>query len=138
MLDTSRKNVAKLNVSTSDDHACNVSADVKTTMVADDTFVVITKGSDDKKVMGLNPEHSLGAIQDNKLHLVQEKCRQQIGDQFGCIPLDQFVTYHGPDVHWKTIPDIFHAHRLIRDSGSFWACEYLYEQTLMYPIGKSI
>ena len=53
----------------------------------------------------------------SNFHNMRSLCNQQIGDQFGCIPLDQFVTYQGPEVHWDTIPDVFQAHRLIKYSG---------------------
>ena len=67
--------------------------------------------------MGLNPKQSLSTAQESSFQVMRNLCNQQIGDQFGCIPLDQFVTYQGPDVYWETIPDIFQAHRLIKDSG---------------------
>ena len=54
---------------------------------------------------------------DSSFHGMRSLCKQQIADQFGCIPFDKFVTYEGPEVHWKTIPDIFNAHALIKNSG---------------------
>ena len=94
-----------------------MSTDAKSTVIVGDTSMANTEHSDNKEVIGLNPEHTLGGTQDSKLHIVQEKCRQQIGEQFECIPLDKFVTCQGPDVCWENIPDILQAHRLIRDSG---------------------
>ena len=100
-----------------DVHENKVSADAKATVILGDTSMANTEGSDNKEVMGSNPDHTLGGTQDSKLYIVQEKCRQQIGEQFGSIPLDKLVTYEGPDIHWEYITDILQAHKLIRDSG---------------------
>ena len=68
-------------------------------------------------VIGSIPNRTARATKTGDTHKMHEKCRQQIGEQFGCIPLDTFVTYKGPDVHWGVIPDILEAHKLIKNSG---------------------
>ena len=45
-----------------------------------------------------------------------EKCKQQIGLSFGCIPLSLVITYLGPDIQWEKIPNVIEAHTLIRAS----------------------
>ena len=46
-----------------------------------------------------------------------QKCKEQIGTKFGCIPLAPIYVYTGPTTHWDIIPDILTAHKLIRQSG---------------------
>ena len=70
-----------------------------------------------EQVIGSIPTHTVNTTMTGDTHEMYVKCRQQIGEQFRCIPLDTFVTYKGPDVHWAVIPDILQAHRLIKDSG---------------------
>ena len=84
---------------------------VTMTMVTDNEMAANIDDLDHRNIVGLNNK------QGSSSHLMQNLCNQQIGDQFGCTPLEQFVTYQGPEVHWKSIPDIFQAHRLIKDSG---------------------
>ena len=45
------------------------------------------------------------------------KSLQQLGCEFGCIPLGNFQLYAGPSVIWQSVPDIIEAHKLIRASG---------------------
>ena len=73
--------------------------------------VVYTQGVNHTEVMGLNPNIN------NNYQSVQDKCHQQIGDQFGCFPLNYFITYQGPGIQWDYSPDVLEAHRLIRASG---------------------
>ena len=85
-------------------------------------MVVTNDGSDHSKVIGSNEEQSGTTTQEGVSHSVQSLCKQQIGEQIRYIPLDHFVTYQGSEVYWETIPDIFQAHTLIRQSGvpNFW------------------
>ena len=46
-----------------------------------------------------------------------EKCKQQIGLKFSCVPLSPIITYSGPDIQWQNIPNVFEAHNLIKASG---------------------
>ena len=60
-----------------------------------------------------------------------QKCKDQIGTKFGCVPLAPIYVYKGPTVHWDYIPDVLTAHKLIRQSGlpnlTFWVLEYQFE-----------
>ena len=53
---------------------------------------------------------------------VFEKCKQQIGLRFGCIPFSLIFTYSGLDIQWEKIPNVIEANSLIRASGrpNFW------------------
>ena len=46
-----------------------------------------------------------------------QKCKDQIGTKFGCVPLAPIYVYKGPTTYWHAIPDILTAHKLIRQSG---------------------
>ena len=46
-----------------------------------------------------------------------EKCKQQIGLRFGCVPLSPITTYSGPDIQWLQVPSIIEAHTLVKASG---------------------
>ena len=46
-----------------------------------------------------------------------EKCKQQIGITFGCIPLTTIKTYSGPHVALNKVPEVFRAYNLIKHSG---------------------
>ena len=46
-----------------------------------------------------------------------QKCKEQLGTKFGCIPLAPIYVYKGPTRYWDSIPDILTAHKLIRQSG---------------------
>ena len=46
-----------------------------------------------------------------------EKCKQQIGLRFGCVPLSPITTYLGPDIQWLKVPSIIEAHTLVKASG---------------------
>ena len=46
-----------------------------------------------------------------------QKCKAQIGTKFGCVPLAPIYVYKGQPKVWESVPDIFMAHKLIRDSG---------------------
>ena len=50
-------------------------------------------------------------------HPLTVKSFQQLGNEFGCIPLVDFKLYTGPPVIWQLAPDIIQAHKLIRASG---------------------
>ena len=45
-----------------------------------------------------------------------QQCKAQIGVQFGCVPLSPIKLYTGLPIYWKKIPDIIHAHLLVRES----------------------
>ena len=45
------------------------------------------------------------------------KCKEQIGVDFGCIPLSPLKLYTGSSAYWQEIPDIITANCLIRQSG---------------------
>ena len=51
-----------------------------------------------------------------------QKCKDQIGTKFGCVPLAPIYVYKGPTTYWHDIPDILTAHKLIGQSGlpNFW------------------
>ena len=42
---------------------------------------------------------------------------QQNGGKFSYIPLNDLKLYTGPPVHWKVVPDILQAHKIVRSSG---------------------
>ena len=44
-------------------------------------------------------------------------CLQQSGGQFGYTPLNDLIVYTGPPVHWKVVPDILQAHKIVCSSG---------------------
>ena len=46
-----------------------------------------------------------------------QKCKDQIGTKFGCVPLAPIYVYKGLTTYWHAIPDILTAHKLIRQSG---------------------
>ena len=56
---------------------------------------------------------------DLDLSLVPEfqKCKAQIGTEFGCIPLAPIYVYQGPEQYWEQIPYVLNVHRLIRGTG---------------------
>ena len=78
---------------------------------------VIDTEVSNKQVTGLSPNYVSNDTKVGDFNEIHGKCRQQIGDQFGCVPLDKFVTYKDPDVYWKAISDTLEAHKLSRDSG---------------------
>ena len=43
-------------------------------------------------------------------------CVHQNGDNFGYIPLNDLHIYKGPEIQWKSLPDIWQANKLIRES----------------------
>ena len=43
-------------------------------------------------------------------------CVHQNGDNFGYIPLNNLHIYKGPAIQWKSLPDIWQANKLIRES----------------------
>ena len=43
------------------------------------------------------------------------KCKAQIGNKFGCIPLAPIYVYKGEPIVWGTVLDVLMAHRLIRN-----------------------
>ena len=45
-----------------------------------------------------------------------DKCKQQIGIKFGCIPFTSIQTNSGPHVVWHKVPEVPQAHNLIKDS----------------------
>ena len=60
-----------------------------------------------------------------------QKCKEQIGTKFGCVPLAPIYVYKGPTRYWVSIPDIVTAHKLIRQSGlpNFLDLGYRFEPT---------
>ena len=42
---------------------------------------------------------------------------QQLGSNFGCIPLTPIQLHQGSQKVWQNIPEVLQAHRMIRDSG---------------------
>ena len=42
---------------------------------------------------------------------------QQLGSNFGCIPLTPILLYQGTQRVWQNVPEVLQAHRMIRDSG---------------------
>ena len=56
-------------------------------------------------------------IADLSAVLEYQKCKEQIGTKFGCVPLAPIYVYTGPTRHRDSIPDILTAHKLIRQSG---------------------
>ena len=56
-------------------------------------------------------------IADLSAVLEYQKCKEQIGTKFGCVPLAPIYVYTGPTRYWDSIPDILTAHKLIRQSG---------------------
>ena len=46
-----------------------------------------------------------------------QDCVQQSGILFGFVPLTPLKLYHGPTVHWSTIPDIVQAHKIVAATG---------------------
>ena len=48
--------------------------------------------------------------------IAHKKCCEQIGTKFGCILVGEITVFSGTSTHWKDIPNIFQAHRLIRSS----------------------
>ena len=52
-----------------------------------------------------------------KESIAHKKCCEQIGTKFGCIPVGEITVFSGISTHWKDIPNIFQAHKLIRSSG---------------------
>ena len=103
-------------VPTPDIFASNIPANTELSIGVDDMPMIDTEVSNNQ-VMGLSPTYVSNDTKVDDFEEIQEKCRQQIGEQFGCIPLDTFVTYKGPDVHWEVIPDTLEAHKFIRESG---------------------
>ena len=63
------------------------------------------------------PDITCSLDRDLSLLPAFEKCKAQIGTKFGCIPLAPIYVYRGPVQHWKQIPDVLTAHRLIRNTG---------------------
>ena len=63
--------------------------------------------------------HSVGTETNNSFHNseVFQKCCEQIGTKFGCIPASEIALFDGTPTYWEKIPDIIQAHRLVRDSG---------------------
>ena len=43
-------------------------------------------------------------------------CVHQNGDNFGYIPLNDLRVYKGPQIQWKSLPDIWQANKLIRET----------------------
>ena len=60
----------------------------------------------------LNKQH----VPFHDTEVFQNLC-EQIGTKFGCIPSNHIALFDGTPTYWEKIPDIIHAHRLIRDSG---------------------
>ena len=52
-----------------------------------------------------------------KESIAHKKCCEQIGTKFGCIPVGEITVFSGISTHWKDIPNMFQAHKLIRSSG---------------------
>ena len=72
-----------------------------------------TDGLSDKE--GLNPN---GSQQSDVSDCPEFSMSiQQLGSNFGCIPLTPIVLYQGTHRVWQNIPDVLQAHRMIRDSG---------------------
>ena len=42
------------------------------------------------------------------------ECTAQMAAHFGFIPITTLQEYHGPPIHWQTIPDMLKAHKLYR------------------------
>ena len=56
-------------------------------------------------------------VWQNRLHSKDYvACVQQNGDNFGYIPLNDLHIYKGPAIQWKSVPDIWQANKLIRES----------------------
>ena len=106
--------IARSNVSNLDTNTQNTPGCEKRTVPSDRQLLATTNGWDQRKVMGLSHKQRSYVAQGSGYQVIWNQCHQQIGDKFGCIPLDKFVTYQGPDVQWDTIPDIFQAHKLIK------------------------
>ena len=56
-------------------------------------------------------------IWDNRYrcsHYLQ--CTAQMDTHFGFIPITPLQEYHGPPIHWQTIPDMLKAHKIITES----------------------
>ena len=64
-------------------------------------------------------------IWDNRYqcpHYLQ--CTEQMMVPFGFIPITSLQEYHGPPIHWQTVPDMLKAHKIIIESGlpNFMKC----------------
>ena len=56
-------------------------------------------------------------VWQNHLHSKDYKaCVYQNGDNFGYIPLNDLHVYKGPEIQWKSLPDIWQAKKLILES----------------------
>ena len=44
-----------------------------------------------------------------------QKCKDQIGTKFGCVPLALIYVHKGPTRYWDCTPDVLTAHKLIRE-----------------------
>ena len=52
------------------------------------------------------------------------ECMAQMTVPFGFIPITSLQEYHGPPIHWQTIPDMLKAYKIITESGlpNFMKC----------------
>ena len=56
-------------------------------------------------------------VWQNRLYSKDYKaCVYQNGDNFGYIPLNDLHVYKGPEIQWKSLPDIWQANKLIRET----------------------
>ena len=56
-------------------------------------------------------------VWQNRLYSKDYKaCVHQNGDSFGYIPLNDLQVYKGPQIQWKSLPDIWQANKLIRET----------------------
>ena len=56
-------------------------------------------------------------VWENRFHSKDyNACVHQNGDNFGYIPLNDLHIYKGPDIQWNSLPDIWQANKLIRES----------------------
>ena len=56
-------------------------------------------------------------VWENRFHSKDyNACVHQNGDNFGYIPLNDLHIYKGPAIQWNSLPDIWQANKLIRES----------------------
>ena len=61
--------------------------------------------------------HCIQNSDSKPTHPITTKALQQLGSDFGCIPLADFKLYEGPPIIWHSVPDIVQAHNLIKANG---------------------